>query len=63
MRTYWVHADSTDMARALVALNVPGAEDARDEKLFDCLADDTKTPPAGLIYSDSGGPITITVLG
>lgn len=61
MRTYWVHADSPDMARTLVALNAPSAIDALDEKLFDCLPDDTKTPPAGMIYSDSGGPIRITV--
>jgi hypothetical protein len=59
MRTYWVHADSRKMARTLVALNVPGAAGARDEALFDCLEDDTKTPPEGLIFSDTGGPITI----
>ena len=63
MRTYWVHADSAAMARTLVALNVPSAVDAMDEKLFDCLVDDTKTPPAGIIYTDSGGPITITIRG
>ena len=63
MRTYWVHADSGKMARTLVALNVPGAGGARDEALFDCLEDDTKTPPEDLIFSDSGGPITIIVFG
>jgi len=63
MQTYWVHADSRKMARTLVALNVPGAGGARDESLFDCLEDDTKTPPEDLIFSDSGGPITIIVFG
>jgi hypothetical protein len=63
MRTYWVHADSRKMARTLVALNVPGAAGARDEALFDCLEDDTKTPHEGLILSDTGGPITIINLG
>ena len=60
MRTYWVRAKSAALARALVALNVPSAANARDAELFDCLLDDTKTPPEGLIYSDSEGPITIT---
>jgi hypothetical protein len=46
-----------------VALNVPGAAGARDEALFDCLEDDTKTPHEGLILSDTGGPITIINLG
>jgi hypothetical protein len=63
MRTYWVHADSADMARTLVALNAPSAVDALDADLFDCMLDDTKTPPADMIYSDSGEPIAITVRG
>ena len=62
MRTYWVLAKSAQLARTLVALSVPAAVDARDEKLFDCMPDDTKTPPAGLIYSDTGGPIPIKVV-
>ena len=59
MQTYWVHADSCKTARALVALNVPGTQGARDDKLFDCFEDDTKTPPPGMIYSDVRGPVPI----
>ena len=55
--------NSRKMARTLVALNVPAAGGARDEALFDCLEDDTKTPPEDLVFSDSGGPITIIVFG
>jgi hypothetical protein len=62
MQTYWILADSAEAARALVALNVPGAVHARDQMIFDCLQDDAKTPPVGLIYSDTGGPFTITIL-
>ena len=54
MQTYWVLSKSANDARTLVALNVPDAAEARDETLFDCLVDDTKTPPVGMIYSDSG---------
>jgi len=46
------------MARTLVALNVPGAAGACDEALFDCLEDNTKTPPEGVIFSDSEGTVT-----
>lgn len=63
MRTYWVQAESADSARTLVALNVAAAVEARDETLFDCIRDDTRTPPLGLIYSDTGRPIAIKVLG
>jgi hypothetical protein len=63
MQTYWIQADSAQAARALVALNVSGASNARDKRAFDCFEDDTKAPPAGLIYSDTGGPITISLLG
>ena len=59
MRTYWIEAESVEQARTLVALNAPAAANARDAKLFDCLEDDTKRPPEGLIYSDSDGPIAI----
>ena len=62
MRTYWLHADSCKTARELVALNVAGTLDARSDKLFDCFEDDTKTPPPGMIYSDSRGPIPIMIL-
>jgi hypothetical protein len=62
MQTYWILADSAEAARALVALNVPGAVHARDMMIFDCLQDDAKTPPVGLIYRDTGGPFTITIL-
>jgi hypothetical protein len=51
MQTYWVHS-----------LNIAGTETARDEKLFDCFEDDTKTPPPGMIYSDVRGPIPIMIL-
>ena len=47
----------------LVALNVAAAVEARDETQFDCIRDDTKAPPLGLIYSDTGSPIAIKVLG
>ena len=63
MRTYWVQADSAGAARTLVALNAPGASNVRDIALFDCLEDDTKTPPEGLIYSDTERPIAIKVSG
>jgi hypothetical protein len=62
MQTYWVHSDSCKSARALIALNIAGTETARDEKLFDCFEDDTKTPPPGMIYSDVRGPIPIMIL-
>lgn len=61
MQTYWVLAKSADNARTLIALNVPSAAGARDKKLFDCLVDDTRTPPVGLIYSDDGGSFTISI--
>jgi hypothetical protein len=63
MQTYWTYADSPATARALVALNVFGAATARDNKLFDCFEDDTKTPPLGMIYSDIRGPIPVMILG
>ena len=63
MRTYWVQADSTKAARTLVALNVAAAVEARDETLFDCIQDDTRKPPTGLIYSDTEKPIAIKALG
>jgi hypothetical protein len=59
MRTYWIDARSVEEARTLVAQNVLSAKDAREASLFDCIQDDTKRPPAGLIYSDNEGPITI----
>jgi hypothetical protein len=62
MQTYWVHADSPNAARGMVALNVSGANTARDNKLFDCFEDDTKRPPSGMIYSDTRGPIPIMIL-
>ena len=61
MQTFWVHAASKDSARKLVALNISEAVDARNERLFDCFPDETKRPPAGLIYRDGGAPITIAV--
>ena len=63
MRTYWVQAKSAALARTLVALNVATAVEARDETLFDCIQDDTRKPPAGLIYSDTERPIAIKVSG
>jgi hypothetical protein len=63
IRTYWVQAKSAALARTLVALNVAAAVDARDETLFDCIQDDTRKPPAGLIYSDTERPIAIKVSG
>jgi hypothetical protein len=51
------------LARTLVALNVAAAVDARDETPFDCTQDDTRKPPAGLIYRDAEGPIAIKVSG
>lgn len=62
-RTYWIQADSTKAARTLVALNVAAAVEARDETLFDCIQDDTRKPPAGLIYSDTERPTAIKVSG
>jgi hypothetical protein len=61
MQTFWVRAKSADDARTLIALNVPSAAGARDKKLFDCLIDDTRTPPVGLIYGDNGGSFTISI--
>jgi hypothetical protein len=40
---YWVQANSADVARTLVALNVAAAVDARDETLFDCTQDETES--------------------
>ena len=60
MRTYWIDAKSVDQARTLVALHVASAANARDATLFDCMLDDTKRPPPGLIYSHSEGPTKIT---
>ncbi len=61
MRTYWVLAASATIARALVALNVPAASNARDDKAFDCLEDDTRMPPADIICCDNGEPIAVTI--
>lgn len=61
MQTFWVLAKSANDARTLVALNVPSAAGARDKKLFDCLVDDTRTPPVGLIYGDNGGWFAISI--
>jgi hypothetical protein len=61
MQTFWVLAKSANDARTLVALNVPSAARARDKKLFDCLVDDTRTPPVGLIYGDNGGSFAISI--
>ena len=61
MQTFWVLAKSADDARTLVALNVSSASGARDKKLFDCLVDDTRTPPVGVIYGDNGGSFTISI--
>jgi hypothetical protein len=61
--TYWVWADSADMARKLVALNVPGAIGSRDGRKFQCYEDETKKPPSDMIYSDNRGPIPITFPG
>jgi hypothetical protein len=60
---YWVWADSADIARELVALNVGGAISARDGRVFQCYENDTMKPPPGIIYSDSRGPIPISFLG
>lgn len=62
IQTYGVHADSWT-ARALIAFNVASTHGARNDKLFDCLEDNTKTPPPGMIYSDTRGPIPIMILG
>jgi hypothetical protein len=61
MQTFWVLAKSSNDARTLVALNVRSAAGARDKKLFDCLVDDTRTPPVGLIYGDNGGSFAISI--
>ena len=61
MQTYWVLAESPDEARTLVALNVASAAAARDEALFDCLVDDTRTPPVGMIHSDSGEAFMVSL--
>jgi hypothetical protein len=63
LATYWVWAESADMARKLVALNVSGAISACDGRAFQCYEDETKKPPAGVIYSDIGDPITISFPG
>ena len=61
MQTYWVLSESADDARTLIALNVPSAAEARDETLFDCLLDDTRTPPVGMIYGDCGEAFLVSV--
>ena len=62
LQSYWLHASCAKLARALVALNVPGTQTAHDAKLFDCFEDDTKAPPPDMIYSDNRGPIPIMIL-
>lgn len=56
---YWVLAPSCQVARHLVALNVDTARQANDPNAFDCLQDDKKNPPEGLIYRQLNGPIAI----
>jgi hypothetical protein len=49
--SYWVLAPSQEEARRLVALNVPGASGAADDDAFECVLNDQRQPPPGLIYT------------
>ena len=51
---YWVQAASEASARSAVGRSVAGMEFADDPKLYDCIADDTHTPPPGVVI-DGGG--------
>jgi hypothetical protein len=47
--SYWVLAPSQEEARRLVALKVPGASGAADDREFECLLNDQRQPPSGVI--------------
>jgi hypothetical protein len=60
--TYWLYASAPEAACALVASNVPeddAAREAQDATKYDCLPDETKTPPRRFIYRKPNGPIEI----
>jgi hypothetical protein len=53
--SYWVLAESSMQARQLVAQNVPGASGIKDEREFECVLNDQKRPPLGVIYTHISG--------
>jgi hypothetical protein len=55
---FWLRASTPEEARHLVALNVD--DEAEDADLFDCVTDNAKAPPDGVIYRRYGGTIAIT---
>jgi hypothetical protein len=57
--SYWISAVSKEEARRLVALNIIGAAGVGDPAKFECVLDDTKTPPMGFIHRRLNGPVAI----
>ena len=47
--SYWVLAGSDEEARRLVALNVPGVSGVEDDGEFECVPNDLRRPPPGVI--------------
>jgi len=58
--SYWIKASSYAVARRLIALNVAGAEDARDRTKFGCAFDSGNPPPADFIHRRLLSPVPIT---
>ena len=56
---YWVLAKDHFDARQIVALNVPGAEDAESGAVFVCLVDPSRNPTLGFILDRDGKQIPI----
>ena len=57
--SFWLEAASQDDARYLVSRNVPGASNAQDATIYDCVLDSANTPPAGTIYRRLNGPVSM----
>ena len=57
--TYWVDARSHVEARRLIAASVPEASRARNVDEFECVLNDDKEPPLGMIYCRLNGPVAV----
>lgn len=57
--SYWLQASSHNDARHIVALNVPGAENAEKAEAFVCMPDPTKRPTLGFVVDQHGRAIPI----
>jgi len=58
-KIYWLQARNDRDARHLVALNVPGAEQAERIDMFGCTPDGSKAPAIGFIDCSDGEPLPI----